>query len=171
VQTKCPCYWSCDQLSGLVSVPIQFDLIVDIRSFFNLLCFHGVFIVTCDAVTRTSWGRCDLLSLILPYFGSLYYPHHCPRRSVENWRLPLFFQPDLITQQSSQSPSSSRHRPPGPPPSPGRAASHPLREQMDVVAADAFAAFLIALYFIIVCCFTDKFIRRTTRLSFSWPFG
>jgi hypothetical protein len=32
-----------------------------------------------------------------------------------------------------------------------------LREQMDVVAADAFAAFLIAFYFIIVSCFTDKF--------------
>ena len=42
-----------------------------------------------------------------------------------------------------------------------------LREQMDVVAADAFAAFRIAFYFIIVSCFTDKFIRRTTRLSLS----
>jgi hypothetical protein len=89
-----------------------------------------------------------------------------------NWRLPLFFQPDLCTS------FSSHHSHPHPADT-ARLARHPrlavllltlLREQMDVVAADAFAAFLIALYFIIVRCFTDKFIRRTTRLS-SRPFG
>jgi hypothetical protein len=79
------------------------------------------------------------------------------------------FQPDLIQQSSL-----SLH-----PADTARLARHPrlavllltlLREQMDVVAADAFAAFLIALYFIHCSCFTDKFIRRTTRLS-SRPFG
>jgi len=42
---------------------------------------------------------------------------------------------------------------------------------MDGVAADAFAAFLIALYFIIVRCFTDKFSFKATRLSLSFDSG
>ena len=31
--------------------------------------------------------------------------------------------------------------------------------------------FLAHIVYAYCCCFTDKFIRRTTRLSFSWPFG
>jgi hypothetical protein len=38
-------------------------------------------------------------------------------------------------------------------------------EQMDVAAADAFAAFInLRLYFIHSCCFTDKFVLNATRL-------
>ena len=43
------------------------------------------------------------------------------------------------------------YRPPGSPPSPGRAASHSLVcEQMDAVAVDAFVAFIIVCTLFIV---------------------
>ena len=149
----------------------QFTSWIIIKILFNYFPFLWTprTIVQTLLVTRTLWGRCDLL--VFYYYISVLFIILITVLGVWlNWRLPLFFQPDLL-QQSSQSPSSSRHRPPGPPPSPGRAASHPLREQMDVVAADACAAFLIALYFIIVRCFTDKFSFKATRLSLSVDSG
>ena len=90
---------------------------------------------------------------------------------ILNWLLQcfcrLFQNKPRHHHHSRRATSSSRHRPPGSPPSPDRAASHSLVcEQMDIVAVDAFAAFIIVYtLFIVVVLPINSFVEPLVSLS------
>ena len=108
--------------------------------------------------------------LIYQNFGSFHCFLPLFLGPILNWLLQcfcrLFQNKPRHHHHSRRATSSSRHRPPGSPPSPGRAASHSLVcEQMDAVAADAFAAFIIVYTLFIVVFLPINLFVRTTRLS------
>lgn len=113
VQTECPYY--CHVISYPVWCRFPFNSIWSWKYNRFSICFVFMgFRVTCDKVTRTSWGRCDLwsLSLILPYFRfSFILFYHCPRGLVE-LEFPALSStcphPAVITVTLIQ-----QHRPPG----------------------------------------------------------
>ena len=117
-------------------------------------------------VTRTLWGRCDLLSLILPYFGSLYYYHHCPRGLVE-----LSFCRAFSNLTSSSSHHSHPH-----PADIARLARHPRLAVLLLTPCvnrwilwllSPLLLFLLLYTLLLFCCFTDKSFSFEPLVSFS----
>ena len=125
--------------------------------FFNIH-FPPLFVL-CQRLSksREPHGGGVISDLIYQNFGSFHCFLPLFLGPILNWLLQcfcrLFQNKPRHHHHSRRATSSSRHRPPGSPPSPGRAASHSLVcEQMDAVAADAFAAFIIvyALFIVVV---------------------
>ena len=134
---------------------VQFSLLLCQRCYLRSREPHGGGVIS------------DLLCYIVLYFSSRYIVFYLTLGACLNWRFTAQIQTWLFLPTS---PSLHSHPAATSPPLPGcGAASHSVnRWTLMLPTQPLFLAHIVYAY---CSCFTDKFIRRTTRLSFSWPFG